>query len=128
MYICMNRKNYRKAISIIVMAVMIITLVPVTSVSATDNTCGDNLTWKIEGEKLYIEGHGEMEDYLPREAPWSDNSISITSVVLDEGITSIGENAFYGNDIQYIFYKGSKEQWSQVDVRDSRILLSLIHI
>ncbi|MCD7853287.1 MAG: leucine-rich repeat protein [Oscillospiraceae bacterium] len=62
---------------------------------ATSGTCGDNLTWTLEDDVLTISGEGEMEDYDPF-APWYWQCSSITTVVIEDGITSIGNYAFFG--------------------------------
>ena len=57
--------------------------------------CGDNLQWKLDeytGE-LTISGIGAMSDWS---SPWNEWSHSITSVVIEEGVTNIGANAFVG--------------------------------
>ncbi len=61
---------------------------------------GDNLTWFIDDEgTLIIEGEGEMRNFSDSEpAPWQEyNSASdIVSVVIGDGVTSIGDYAFLG--------------------------------
>ena len=66
--------------------------------SGTDNiiafgTCGDNLTWKLTDEgELRIEGTGEMTS-----SPWkTDYKYKIKTVKIEEGVTSIGNDAFNG--------------------------------
>ena len=59
-------------------------------------TCGTNLTWRLteEGE-LIIEGIGAMFDYPSlQNVPWYDYAESIQSVVVQEGVNSIGSRAF----------------------------------
>ncbi len=63
--------------------------------NATSGTCGDNLTWTLEDGVLTISGTGEMEDYSSDESPWYSSRESITSIVMDDGITNIGKWAFY---------------------------------
>lgn len=60
-------------------------------------TCGDNLTWILDvSGKLTISGEGEMENYTySRHAPWDAHKASIFFVVINKGITSIGDYAFY---------------------------------
>lgn len=68
------------------------------------NACGDNLTWTIDDGTLCISGSGAMTDYTVSEeenvisstAPWFASRAAITSVVIEDGVTSIGECAFYG--------------------------------
>ena len=59
-------------------------------------TCGEDLTWSLDDKGvLTISGTGNMEDYtLLSKAPWSDYSQDITSIVVQDGVTSIGDNAF----------------------------------
>ena len=72
--------------------------------SATDNkyirsgTCGENLTWvlDISTGKLKISGKGEMEKYnYSPNSPWYDDRAYIKSIDVENGVTSIGDYAFY---------------------------------
>lgn len=57
--------------------------------------CGDNITWTLDDEgTLTISGTGPMENWSLWGSPWYNNT-SIKTVVIGDGITSIGENAFY---------------------------------
>lgn len=61
------------------------------------NACGENLTWEYADGVLTISGTGDMSDYTSgAPAPWNANAANITSIVLPNGITSIGNYAFYG--------------------------------
>ncbi|MBR5456460.1 MAG: leucine-rich repeat protein, partial [Bacteroidaceae bacterium] len=56
--------------------------------------CGDNLTWVFNGGVLTISGTGAMWDYsYNNSAPWSSDEI--THVIIEDGVTSIGNYAFY---------------------------------
>lgn len=60
-------------------------------------TCGDNLTWVLSNSNvLTISGTGDMYDYDSSTMPWYDYNADITSVVIEDGVTSIGQYAFYG--------------------------------
>ena len=71
----------------------------------TSGSCGDNATWSYESTTLTISGTGAMDDYAYGEAPWNAYAETMTSLVIGEGITSIGNNAFAGfeklNSVQY---------------------------
>lgn len=55
-----------------------------------------NIKWELDGEKLKITGTGKMEDYPSYYAsPWYVCAPFITSVEVGEGVTSIGDCAFY---------------------------------
>lgn len=56
-------------------------------------TCGENLTWKLEGTTLTISGSGDMEDYSSGvKAPWSE--LTFDTLIIQDNVTRIGENAF----------------------------------
>ena len=60
--------------------------------------CGKNLTWTLTyNGVLTISGTGDMYnyDYTNNLAPWNSVSNNIKNIVLPEGLTSIGEWAFY---------------------------------
>ena len=67
---------------------------------AVSGTCGDNLTWELTADSvLTISGTGAMTNYsswviVSTRAPWYDYRSSIKSIVLEEGVTSIGDYAF----------------------------------
>lgn len=65
----------------------------------TSGVCGENLTWHYDAtlKILTIEGYGEMENFLGRYGtPWKSFHEDIVKVVLPDGITNIGDNAFCG--------------------------------
>ena len=59
---------------------------------------GDNLTWELTDEDaLIIRGTGDMEDYASfAETPWSFYSASIRKITVEDGVTGIGDYAFFG--------------------------------
>lgn len=68
---------------------------------ATSGTCGANASWSLSGGTLTISGTGSIDDYSysvndTNKPGWADSASSITSVVVEEGITHIGKQAFYG--------------------------------
>ncbi len=74
---------------------------PVTNVVET-GTCGaqgSNLTWTLNADgTLTIRGKGAMEDYDydgETEPPWTDYRGYISTVVIQDGVTSIGNYAFF---------------------------------
>lgn len=65
---------------------------------AGSGTCGANLTWTLDskGTTLTISGSGAMDDYKSDdEVPWHESASSIKNVVIEDGVTSIGNKAFY---------------------------------
>lgn len=68
--------------------------------SAQSGSCGNNATWTLDSNTgtLTINGTGEITNYSNGTdvAPWKSYSYSIKSIAISEGITSIGQFAFYG--------------------------------
>ncbi len=58
-------------------------------------TCGDNITWNFDANSgvLTISGTGPMTDFL-YSGPWSFSGYIIKTIIIKEGVTSIGKNAF----------------------------------
>ena len=85
-----------------------------TPETPTSGTCGENLTWTFDRETstLTISGTGEMDDYSWQSgneayAPWYVWSEQITSIVIEEGVASIGAYAFYDcTDVGEITFLG----------------------
>ena len=66
---------------------------------AQSGSCGTNLTWTLSSGTLTISGTGAMEDYgynmygKPT-TPWQNYLSSIKTVIIEDGVTSIGNDAF----------------------------------
>lgn len=85
--------------------------------SAESGECGEVLTWEYENGVLIISGDGYMYDFETtgeERAPWYGNNVEITEVIITDGVTSIGRNAFFahssiekvtfGKDVKTIAY------------------------
>lgn len=91
----------KKILSILLAACLIFSLLPVTAMADTiaSGTFGDhgkNLTWKLDSDgTLTISGMVAMKDFSSKTpAPWEDYSGSIKSLVINDGVKSIGNHAF----------------------------------
>ncbi len=99
-------RNILKLFSIILAFTMILSIIPImASAETSSGICGENLTWTFDDSTgtLTISGLGEMEDYQRHMAvplysipPWESYWNNIISIVIDEGITYIGEETFIG--------------------------------
>lgn len=62
-------------------------------------TCGKKATWTLTGKKdnltLTISGRGRLEDYMGDSAPWMEKGKGIRKIVVEDGITYIGDDSFY---------------------------------
>jgi len=110
-------KLKKRFLSILLTAVLLcaVPLVLVDTAYAASGSCGDKLTWSLSDDgTLTISGKGAMDnykfdgyDYMANsyytDAPWDayryyrdSRSYYIRSVVIENGVTSIGDRAFYG--------------------------------
>ena len=94
----------KRFLSFVLAVLMIASLLPATALAADvvkSGTCGaegdgSNLTWTLDSEGvLTISGRGDMYDYRASSiVPWYYRS-RVKSAVIAEGVTSIGDCAFY---------------------------------
>ena len=68
------------------------------TVPSTEQPTGVMKLEQMEDGTLYIRGTGAMEDYLftDNKPPWDNLSDVVHTIIISEGITSIGAGAFYG--------------------------------
>ena len=69
----------------------------VVYLATANGSCGKALTWALTGDGvLTISGTGDMSDYTySSRAPWDDLRSNIKTVVIESGVTSIGDYAFF---------------------------------
>lgn len=92
------RKKLLKALLALCMALMLLPG-PVRAAEVASGSCGDSITWTLDDAgTLTISGTGTMYDYFNNfrapDPPWFDYCTDIQKVVIDDGVTSIGNYAF----------------------------------
>ncbi len=102
------KKTFKKVISTALAVILLLSVVPINSLAdnieeppaATSGTCGDNVTWTFEEStgELTIIGEDDMYDYKSYNSPWEEHEDSITTIVIKDGVTTIGDYAFYSCD------------------------------
>ena len=87
---------------------MVLSLLPFGAMTASaadiieSGTCGDNVTWTLDSDGLLtISGTGEMWNYIryvdiPTNTFVGERCSIVRSVVIESGVTSIGNSAFAG--------------------------------
>lgn len=86
-----NQSNIKKKFLLLLFCIS----TAIVSSAAENGYCGkdgENLRWELSDGVLTISGTGEMRTYMYN--VWG--SRNITSVVVEEGVTNIGQRAFYG--------------------------------
>lgn len=88
----------KRFLGMLLAVLMVLTLLPAAAFADGElsGTCGDNVTWKLEGDTLTISGTGPMFDYKSYNGPWNSTRMDIKSIVVGEGVTTIGNSAFEG--------------------------------
>lgn len=93
----------KRLLSMILALSMMLTILPVNAITAlaANDSCGANLTYELTPNTddpgtytLTIRGEGAMYDYSSSTVPWNAQKSKITSVVIENGVTSIGNYAF----------------------------------
>ncbi|MCD8066450.1 MAG: leucine-rich repeat domain-containing protein, partial [Oscillospiraceae bacterium] len=137
----------KKALAMLLVLCFAVSLAPMALAAdeETSGTCGDNLTWSLDTDTgvLTISGTGDMTDYAEYEdyeyeeyvAPWDSVKDSITMVVIEEGVSSIGSFSFQEcsnltsvtipNSVEYI---GEYAFWSCGSLKNVTFSDSLITI
>jgi len=82
-------------VACLVAAVAIVAACGVVNTDENEGDCGDNVHWELKDDgMLRIFGTGEMKNYPEMsQIPWKEKRSSIKSVVIENGVTSIGECA-----------------------------------
>lgn len=57
--------------------------------------CGEETYWHIREGTLYISGYGPTVDFQATKTPWYSVRKTIETVVVTEGVTYVGDKAFY---------------------------------
>lgn len=100
----MKKLYFNKIASVIMAIVIILATMPVCFATDYSGTCNenssvDNVTWSFNettGE-MVISGTGAMKHWSSTMyLPWKDLLLSIKTITVEEGISVIGSNSFYG--------------------------------
>ena len=86
----------KKLVSFLLVICLVMSVMPSLALTASAETSGTTgkCTWTLDNGVLTISGSGAMGDYSNyNKAPWGNE---ITKVNIEDGVTSIGDYAFYG--------------------------------
>lgn len=92
----MKKKNLASII-LICITVFVCSISVCADTVALSGTCGGNVSWSFfENGTLNISGSGDMTNYDNySDVPWYPLRSEIKSVIIENGVTSIGKYAFY---------------------------------
>ena len=103
-------KQIKRLLPVAALVSVLLAVLAMTAVAEnapTSGQCGDHLYWALDKDSgaLTISGEGAMWDYKEivywneygcSSAPWAQSYQSIKTVIISEGVTSIGVSAFRG--------------------------------
>ena len=96
------QKTMKKTLAIILAILMIVTTIPMAfaaDVVASGNcgANGENVKWTLDSDgTLTISGTGNMADYPQySKVPWINYRSDVKKLIIEDGVTSIGENTGY---------------------------------
>lgn len=90
------KRNISRLMAALLCMVLLITSFPTAFAEGESGSLGSNLQWSLSDGTLTITGSGDMADIPEMErAPWHELRDEIYRVILPEGLTSIGNLAFY---------------------------------
>lgn len=96
---CSRSKGIILCCSFLVALLVMVLLccVPTKAITLAEGVCGTYTTWSLDEDgTLWICGIGEMDNYCSTaDIPWYPYSSNIKAVVIEEGITRVGNLAFY---------------------------------
>ena len=95
-----NNGWYRRGLTAVLCGALVAGSLTVTAFAeeGAENYCGPETTWELVDGTLTISGSGETDYYYADQgvyAPWYEQRGAITSVVIEDGVTGIGDYAFY---------------------------------
>ena len=91
----------KRLLSLFLCVGMLLSTIPPFVHARSAGACGDNLIWSINNGVLTISGEGDMYDFVYDDqyhestAPWATYLNTIEKVVIEDGVTSVGDYAFY---------------------------------
>ena len=124
------KKTIKKTLAIVLAIFMIVSTIPMVfaATEVANGTAGEGITWVLDSDgKLTISGTGAIvvDWYAP---PWEDYNESITSVVVEEGITKIPDTAFaYADNLvtvsvpSTVTYIGTTAFWSNYSLESINV-------
>ena len=91
------RKLHIRLTAMCLVALLMLCLMPAANAAEASGSCGTGLNWTLNDDVLTITGSGAMTN-VPESsmAPWYEYRDQISTVNLPDGLTSVGDLAFYG--------------------------------
>ena len=96
-----NRKSILRVLLVFAMVTLLTAAVTFGAAYAFDGNageCGKGVSWSYADGTLTVSGEGMMSNFRYDTMPWYHLKNEVTTVVIEEGVTHVGELSFYGFD------------------------------
>lgn len=98
----MNRKvqlHIMRLAAAVLSVLLLLSNAPIARAADASGSCGSGVSWEVSGGTLTISGSGAMEHYQETAtAPWKRYQEQISRIVVTEGVTNVGNYAFFEMD------------------------------
>lgn len=92
-----NKNALRRLMACLLSVALLLITVPQVRAEGESGVCGEDLTWAFSAGTLTISGSGAMTDFPESTmAPWYPLRRQILRLELPQGLTTVGDLAFYG--------------------------------
>ena len=115
----------KRILSMLLALVMLATLLPLglidtAEAAVSSGTCGESVNWTLARDgMLTISGTGAMADYYIFSVPWYDTRSQVKTVIIKNGVTSIGNCAFADcSSLTDVYYGGTETDWAKITIKD----------
>ena len=93
------RFGYRRlflSVALVLSLIVILSIISADDSDAESGKCGTDVYWDYTDHTLTISGTGSMNNYSPLmdTTPWKSYRSSIKTVIIEDGVTSVGNYAF----------------------------------
>ena len=84
-----------RLLAMLTAVILLFALLPSVQAAGLSGSCGNGVSWKLDAGVLTISGKGTMDDYTENDhAPWRAQRQVIHSIVVESGVTHVGDFAF----------------------------------
>lgn len=91
----LEKRNIR-IFALLMAAALVLLSAPAAHAADASGSCGVGTSWTLSGGVLTVSGSGPMHNYSEYSpAPWSSHADSIRAVVVTQGVTNVGNFAFF---------------------------------
>ena len=116
-------------LTLIAVAITAVALGSMTVMAETEpasGTCGTDVSWSLDTEgRLTISGTGAMDNFQLGLSPFYAYKTEIKVVEIQEGVTSVGDSAFYQcTEIPYVYFPSTLERIGSQAFRECSSLSS----